>query len=68
MVLVVAQHSGQVRGGLYSAVDVLPYRDVTVGDLLTRLSTALPDSDALVSCPDDVRRWIAEHDAGRDAR
>ena len=26
----------------------LPYRDVTVGDLLTRLSTDLPDADALV--------------------
>src|SRR5215813_13828073 len=25
-----------------------PFRDVTVGDLLTRLSEALPDSDALV--------------------
>jgi fatty-acyl-CoA synthase len=26
----------------------LPYRDVTVGDLLTRLSIDLPDADALV--------------------
>ena len=31
-----------------------PYRDVTVGDLLTRLSTDLPDADALV-CVDGPR-------------
>jgi fatty-acyl-CoA synthase len=32
-----------------------PYRDVTVGDLLTRLATALPDHDALVYV--DGPRW-----------
>jgi len=32
-----------------------PYRDVTVGDLLTRLAAALPDHDALVYA--DGPRW-----------
>jgi fatty-acyl-CoA synthase len=31
-----------------AAMDQPPYRDVTVGDLLTRLARALPDCDALV--------------------
>ena len=37
-------------------VSLPPYRDVTVGQLLTRLAAALPDHEAVVY-PDRNRRW-----------
>ena len=50
-------------------MDQPPYRDVTVGDLLTRLARAIPDRDALVYAQGP--RWTfeaLEHEARTIAR
>lgn len=41
-----------------------PYRDVTVGQLLTRLSAALPDHEAVVYADRDLRWTFLDLERG----